>query len=443
MRVIFIAFCLHLWFWPLQARENGFHFSRDNIATMASSGEVRSVEDMLDALFATQGEKFLRSYVLMFHSRSVQDASFENPRVLLFSEKDEFVVTFNGESNQIEMMVFDREDRKFKFFEIDFEKPPLERVSNVNPQKCMGCHGLGSPNDPRPHWEPYPVWPGMYGGFDDNLTVSITYYQDMFGKDFIQGPESFLSTYNNNNIFELREAQEYLNFHRKKEQHERYSRLADFNTDYFVARPGLRLTDLLVRLNRDRITRKLEEAIQKAPIFKYAFLGAAYCFSSLFPVMSMDQLIPHHLMEDREHLIDYWNRYTDIVIKDLERRISIHEGTTKQKVSGNRPFIPGPNLAPIKYVMEMAGLNAHGLSLSFSDTPIMYPGYSTPLIKKDAVLSILEKGYYNGDHREITFNAYLYRGSSSFGTDPQLCHELGTKSLKELRGYGGERRAAN
>src|SRR5262249_27278095 len=35
--------------------------------------------------------------------------------------------------------------------------------SEANPSRCLGCH---SASDPRPNWEPYNQWPGMYGGND-------------------------------------------------------------------------------------------------------------------------------------------------------------------------------------------------------------------------------------------------------------------------------------
>ena len=102
----------------------------------------------------------------------------------MFSREDEFVITFNSDpsqegGNQLEMMEFDREKRAFKFFEVDFDRPPLEALSEVNPGKCLFCHR----EDPRPNWDNYFFWRGMYGGDDDKFTSNIAYLAHKYGAD--------------------------------------------------------------------------------------------------------------------------------------------------------------------------------------------------------------------------------------------------------------------
>jgi hypothetical protein len=126
--------------------------------------QVRSIEDLLPLLPAS-----LRSrYVLVFASRSLQGASFEHPRVILFDPDARFVLSFNGDAARpgfaaIETMAFDDATATFRLREVEFPDPSQPdtpvRFSAVNPAKCSLCHG-----DPaRPVWDSYPFWPGAYG----------------------------------------------------------------------------------------------------------------------------------------------------------------------------------------------------------------------------------------------------------------------------------------
>ena len=149
----------------LTLAQNSERFSRESVKKILDSGEVRSVKSFLEFLSKSKHNEFLENYVLMFHSRSLQSASFESPRAIMFSKEDEFIIAFNGDSSQegghqLEMMEFDRKEKAFKFFEVDFKKPPLQAVSDFNPPKCLSCH---RGPDPRPNWENYFFWPGMYG----------------------------------------------------------------------------------------------------------------------------------------------------------------------------------------------------------------------------------------------------------------------------------------
>ena len=231
--ITFIIFSPNPW-----AKESKSRFSRDDVIEMISSGNITSVEKMLEALAKAGKDEFFKNYVLMFHSRSLQKASFESPRVIMFSDEDEFVMAFDGEGKQMEMMEFDRDERAFKFFEVDFEKDPLQAVSLMNPSKCLDCHLRP---DPRPNWDHYPFWAGMYGGFDDGYTRTIIELQERYGESFAQNPERIACVnhpppFSNRaqitdcrGIFESKEGQEYIKFYQNRKHHLRYSHL-DFNT---------------------------------------------------------------------------------------------------------------------------------------------------------------------------------------------------------------------
>src|SRR5262249_39270386 len=94
------------------------------IALFAASSSIDAGESQQESLVTLQGEQTIESfiehlptamrnnYVLVFQSRSIQDATRANPRVILFSPDAHFVVTFNGEPSQrgyddVEVMRFD------------------------------------------------------------------------------------------------------------------------------------------------------------------------------------------------------------------------------------------------------------------------------------------------------------------------------------------------
>jgi hypothetical protein len=63
-------------------------------------------------------------------------------------------------------MEFDETALKFKFYELEFDAKGKFNVLGPNPEKCLSCHRV---SDPRPNWESYDQWPGVYGGNDDRL----------------------------------------------------------------------------------------------------------------------------------------------------------------------------------------------------------------------------------------------------------------------------------
>ncbi len=140
----------------------GFNFA--SLQALLSHQDIGSVEELIAALPAAQRNR----YALVFESRSLQGASPENPRVILFGPDARFIVTFNGSPAQqgfrvVETMEFDDASKEFRLRELLFPEraagPDQVVVSEVNPQRCTGCHGA----PPRPVWDTFPSWPGAYG----------------------------------------------------------------------------------------------------------------------------------------------------------------------------------------------------------------------------------------------------------------------------------------
>ena len=140
----------------------GFDFQA--LQSLVQGQNLGSIEQLLAALPAQQR----RNYALMFASRSLQGATFLNPRVILFGPDARFIITFNGDPGQrgfrvLETMEFDDSRSEFRLRELIFPEQPggaaQVRVSEVNPPRCARCHGTPA----RPVWDTFPLWPGAYG----------------------------------------------------------------------------------------------------------------------------------------------------------------------------------------------------------------------------------------------------------------------------------------
>ena len=137
-------------------------FSFESLRQLIEARGVDSVEELLAVL----PEDLRAHYTLVFSSRSLQDASLENPRALLFGNKAQLILTFNGDASQrgfdaVETMEFDAAANRFVFREITFTpgKTQPAAISDANPARCIACHDRPA----RPIWDAPPLWPGVYG----------------------------------------------------------------------------------------------------------------------------------------------------------------------------------------------------------------------------------------------------------------------------------------
>ena len=134
------------------------------LQSLIRSQDIGSVEELVAALPPTQRNR----YALVFESRSLQGASFDSPRAILFGPDARLIVTFNGSPAQrgfraVETMEFDAEAKEFRLRELLFPERAAGAdrvvVSEINPQRCTRCHGVPA----RPVWDTFPFWPGAYG----------------------------------------------------------------------------------------------------------------------------------------------------------------------------------------------------------------------------------------------------------------------------------------
>ena len=127
--------------------------------------EPTSVEQVLEKL----PPDFRSQFTLVYRSRSTQGASLENPRVILYGPDARLLIAFNGDPllkgyQSLEMIQYRDAIRGFEFRKIDFPfdaSKPIEK----NPTECLKCHRA----DPRPNWNAYNEWPGVYGTYDDTV----------------------------------------------------------------------------------------------------------------------------------------------------------------------------------------------------------------------------------------------------------------------------------
>jgi hypothetical protein len=155
----------------------------ESLRQLISEKRVTSIERLLEFL----PFPLLSRYALVFNSRSLQESSYRNPRVILFGDDARFIVAFNGDPGQrgydvLEVMEFDEPHMRFIFREFQFhasEQNMSVTASEPNPEKCLSCHGEPA----RPIWDTHPAWPGAYG----------ERYRAPLGKAEKEGLESFLA----------------------------------------------------------------------------------------------------------------------------------------------------------------------------------------------------------------------------------------------------------
>ncbi|MBX3018871.1 MAG: hypothetical protein KF767_13355 [Bdellovibrionaceae bacterium] len=166
----------------------GSSMNVETLVNVLKKGDARDVPTAL-RLFKAAAPEYFENFVLIYRSQSLQESSFQAPRVLLFDPSGELVVTFNGHPQhrgygKLELMQFRGDTMKFEFREIDFT-PNGPKLSDANPKTCLQCHQSAARAgvDPRPNWEPYNVWPGAYGSESGRLWPRNSYEANKFRGD--------------------------------------------------------------------------------------------------------------------------------------------------------------------------------------------------------------------------------------------------------------------
>jgi hypothetical protein len=148
---------------PLKTLRTWQEFSK-----IVEDNKITSVDELLEHLPVD----FVGGYSLIYRTKALHAelVSPPRPRVMMFGADARFILTYNshplerrarpGERESVETIEFLPAGQTI-LREIDFDGsavPNMKRVE-VNPSKCLSCHGTS----PRGLWDPYNSWPGVYG----------------------------------------------------------------------------------------------------------------------------------------------------------------------------------------------------------------------------------------------------------------------------------------
>ncbi len=151
--------------------ERSFKFS--DYLNLVKNPSIRTKSDFLRSLPKDALQKF--TFIFESHSLQRYGVSKSTPRVMRFSTDGKMILTYTTNKDTagidgIEVMYFDDQTRRYGFAHTDFvsESEITKKESSpktvLNPKACFACHGG---LDPRPNWNQYASWPGVYGDRDD------------------------------------------------------------------------------------------------------------------------------------------------------------------------------------------------------------------------------------------------------------------------------------
>jgi|GEM_PF-6081553 len=208
-------------------------FDHQSLETLVKENNIGSVEKLLPLL-----PIWLRSnYTLMFYSRSNQEASFQQPRAIMYTPLADFIATFTDSTmkggDTIETISVNKKTFEFEFREVVFKNGKAQ-FSAINPLKCAVCHHGDS--DLKPNWDEYPFWLGAYGMYDDTITSKVFLRPLHATPQDLKNAEAMLKKIGGmpalENTFE-----EFKKFRATQQTHPRYQYLDHHNVSVFTYPP--------------------------------------------------------------------------------------------------------------------------------------------------------------------------------------------------------------
>ena len=234
--------------------ENPLPLDFEKLQALIQTCGLKSIEQLLPLL-----PRGLRSsYALVYDSRSLQGASPDYPRVILFGKDAKLILAINGSPtqdrfNSIEAIQFRDSNKQFEFRDIQFDsaippvKPPV--FSERNPSLCLDCHRYGRL---RPNWDQFSMWPGVFGSEN-----GFIHHQE----------QSFYARY----LAHRNEGRyQYLLEHSDELAHVRGVVIQDEDS------AAVRFGELLDELNFQSIARELKDDLSLKP-YRYALLASLSC----------------------------------------------------------------------------------------------------------------------------------------------------------------------
>ena len=246
----------------------GSRFSIDELIKLVETGRVASIEQAIDALPA----RMRGNYALMYRSRSLQSATFQSPRAIVYEGDGSFVATFNGgEANargrdSFETIQFRQASKRWEFREIAFSPGRAPVVSEINPRRCLECHQSRARQDvdPRPNWEPYSNWPGAYAGVDGRVGKTMADFS--YDREKLRFEDAPMVA---EQAMEASQLGTFLS--EIKPYHTRYQRLGALRL-----RATVELSDILSGLNALRVARLVSQT-PDWDVYHYLVYESVFC----------------------------------------------------------------------------------------------------------------------------------------------------------------------
>jgi hypothetical protein len=153
---------------------------------LIQSKKIKRVDDLLPHLPMSMRKNPI--FVYESHALNQHLVTPATPRTILFNEDGSLILAFTqhpgdqkiaaGEDT-LEVIRFNSRSFKYEMRNLvmDGKKTPFQNQEpQVNPTLCLSCHG----SNPRPIFQDYNAWPGIYGsfGFSGLATVGSLEYQN-------------------------------------------------------------------------------------------------------------------------------------------------------------------------------------------------------------------------------------------------------------------------
>lgn len=306
-----MRFKVALFSWILFATDFTAHgmdaFTFEDLRAILLEKHPTTIAEVLSHIAASH-PAYLKNHTLAYSSLSLHGSNYVNPRAIVYGPTADFIITFNGSPEQegygsLEVLSYSPENG-YEFRDVSFlgekknhadvfAKNEIEirtaefAITKSNPKRCRMCHDTGRALS-RPFWQPFKLWPGVYGSFDDHL---FRYLYDAGGKRVVRGPgdgePNTSAPLMKGRDTELEGFESYL---RNQLTHSRYRYLPFPNgpeeipfapQGASVQRPNLALNQLFSYQASEQLLRTLDRG-DKAE-FNLTLLAAAYCVAERTP----------------------------------------------------------------------------------------------------------------------------------------------------------------
>ncbi len=160
--------------------------------------------DAMDYFISILPESYRRHFTLVHRSYSIQESSPLSPRVIMYGNDAQVMMTFNAGKDvnhksmqggdSIEVIAWNPEKKTWDFSELKFGENK-QITHRKNPTSCVMCHA-GTPkpvdisqaakyqNFLKPIFPQYPFWPGFYGSVNDIVGIDDADSKDTIMRNF-------------------------------------------------------------------------------------------------------------------------------------------------------------------------------------------------------------------------------------------------------------------